>query len=99
MWEDHVCLSWDEMMENFTILDIPSVPILWRGIYDETTIRALYNIKRDYDTMEGYVIRLADSFTYGEFKKSVSKYVRPNHVTSAAHWRHKRLIKNTWVDN
>jgi hypothetical protein len=29
---------------------------------------------------EGYVIRLADGFQYDDFKQSVGKFVRKNHV-------------------
>lgn len=84
--EQNICLSWDETVEWFALLDIPMVPVLYDGIWDETKIRALYNEKTDRDMHEGYVIRIADAFEYRHFRQSVAKYVRANHVTSQQHW-------------
>jgi hypothetical protein len=56
------------------------------GEWNEETIKKLYNEKTDRDTHEGYVVRLADSFEYRNFKTSVAKYVRANHVTENSHW-------------
>lgn len=97
MWEGMTCLSWDETMENFEILGITPVRQMWRGVFDEKAIRALYNPARDWNTVEGYVVRLTDSFGYGEFRKSVAKYVRKDHVQTTQHWRHgQRIIPNTF---
>jgi hypothetical protein len=46
------------------------------------------------DECEGYVIRLADSFHYKNFQKSVVKYVRKNHVKTDKHWMQQTIIKN-----
>lgn len=97
MWRDAQCLSWDETMENFEILDITPVPVLWRGVYDEKIIRSLYDLDRDRDIREGYVIRLADAFDYGQFARSVAKYVRPDHVQTDKHWRQQDLVANTFL--
>ena len=95
MWERDRCLSWDDTMDAFEILGITPVPVIWRGIWDEKTIRALYDPARDWDTREGYVVRLADSFTFNEFKHSVAKFVRAGHVQTAKHhWRSQRIIPN-----
>ena len=37
--------------------------------------------------MEGYVCRNIHSFPYAEFRKNVSKFVRPRHVKTDKHWR------------
>lgn len=84
--ERNECLSWDDTVEWFTLLDIPMVPVLYEGIYDEAVIKTLYNEKTDYDSHEGYVVRSASSFEYKDFKTSVAKYVRANHVQSQKHW-------------
>lgn len=88
------CLSWIETMEWFILLGIHPVPVLYRGVYNEKRIRECF---RDDGQMEGYVVRLADSFHYKEFKESVAKFVRKNHVQpSAFHWRTRRMVeKNT----
>lgn len=94
MWDDrNNCLSWDETMEWFQLLDIKPVPVLYDGIYDEKAIRALYDSRRDWETKEGYVIRLADSFSYGQFRECVAKFVRKGHVQTTKHWMHGQPIK------
>ncbi len=95
MWERDTCLSWDDTMVNFEILDITPVPVIWRGIFDENAIKALYDEDRDWNTCEGYVVRLTSSFTFNEFKHSVAKYVRKGHVQTAKHhWRAQKVIPN-----
>lgn len=87
IWNDrNQCLGWDETVEWFTLLDMPTVPVLFDGIWDEEAVKKLYNEKTDRDVHEGYVVRLADAFEYRDFKTSVAKFVRANHVTSDSHW-------------
>jgi hypothetical protein len=59
------------------------VPVLYDGIWDEARIRA---ISVNPEKQEGYVVRLASSFGYGDFKFSVGKYVRANHIQTQQHW-------------
>ena len=84
-WEDDVCFSWDKTVELSKTLDIDTTEVIYRGIYDERTIKALYDETME-DTMEGYVIRLASSFTVDTFKDSVAKFVRKDHVQTDQHW-------------
>lgn len=92
--ERNECLSWDETLEWFSLLDITPVPVLYDGIYDEKLIRSIekgLNFERD----EGFVLRLADGFKYGDFKISVAKFVRQNHVQTNKHWMQgQRVIPN-----
>lgn len=92
MWKDTSCLSWDETLEWFSLLNITPVPVLYDGIYDENLIKELWPISTH--EAEGYVIRLADSFEYDTFKLNVAKFVRPNHVTTDQHWSHQKIIPN-----
>jgi hypothetical protein len=92
MWKDTSCLSWDETLEWFSLLNITPVPVLYDGIYDENLIKGLWPIATH--EAEGYVIRLADSFEYATFKLNVAKFVRPNHVTTDQHWSHQKIIPN-----
>lgn len=86
--EKNICLSWDESVEYFKLLSMPTVRVLYDGVYDEAVIKGLHS-KTLYDSMEGYVIRIADEFHFKDFNKCVAKFVRKNHVTSATHWMHK----------
>lgn len=88
------CLSWDSTLEWFELLGIESVPILYDGVFDESKIRNLWNDKQ-WDTSEGYVIRIADSFSYGDFQNCVAKFVRKGHVQTAVHhWQLATIIPN-----
>jgi hypothetical protein len=84
IWDDkNWCLSWDETKEWFELLDMPHVPVIYEGPWDEKILR---EISLDYSRQEGYVVRTQDSFAYGDFRKSVAKFVRANHVQSQKHW-------------
>ncbi len=95
IWNDkNICLSWDDTLEYFDLLNIISVPIFYDGVYNEASIRAIEK-NLDFTKSEGYVIRIADSFSYGEFKSSVAKFVRANHVQTTKHWRQgRKFIQN-----
>lgn len=87
-----VWLSWDEIEEYSYLLDIPTVPVLFRGIVNsEKELRDLveglvkYQSKLGGD-IEGVVVRISDRFNDYDFKKSLQKWVRPNHVTTDTHW-------------
>lgn len=89
--ENNICLSWDETEYWCNLLGLNTVPVLWRGIFDEKFLR---NYKIDTKIKEGYVIRLADSFKFEDFKMSVAKWVRLNHVTTDEHWMNNPIIPN-----
>jgi hypothetical protein len=95
IWNDkNRCLSWDNTVEYGGILNIPIVPVLWRGIWDEQKVEDIVN-EMDFNKQEGFVVRVTDSFEYGEFRKSVAKYVRQNHVASTVHnWKMQAVVKN-----
>jgi hypothetical protein len=91
--ERNICLDWEDTKEWFEILGITRVPILHDGAFDLGILR---DIEREMDPEkdEGYVIRIADSFKYSEFKSSIAKYVRKDHVKTINHWRHQRIVPN-----
>ena len=91
--ERNECLSWDEMIEWFQLLGITCVPVLYDGIYDEAKIKALYDSKKDWETREGYIIRVADKFSYSEFRKKTGKFVRKGHINTAKHWMYGQQIE------
>ena len=93
MWNTHnICLSWDETLEYAELLGITVVPQIYRGIFNkEDIITSFVEYK---DSHEGYVVRLTKAFSYGEFKKSVAKYVRKGHVTTSHFWKFEQVTEN-----
>lgn len=94
------CLSWAETEEWAALLDLPTVPVLYEGPWDEPTVRACYDrhSKVGHES-EGYVVRVADGFEYHDFSQSLAKFVRANHVqTGAKHWRACAVVPNKLID-
>jgi len=82
---ENVCLSWQDTVLWAGLLGLEVVPILYRGIWGEKHIRNLWTgASACGDEGEGYVIRLAGNFHLDHFTMSVVKWVRPNHVRTAA---------------
>lgn len=94
--ERNVCLSHDVTKEWCDLLDLKMVPIWYRGIWDErlaTGIGKEINGMANNET-EGFVVRLVESFDYFNFKKSIAKFVRTNHVQTNQHWMKSAIVKN-----
>jgi hypothetical protein len=94
VWNDrNVCLSWDETVEWAELLDVQRVPVLYRGEYDETLLRDLaeFVVK---EGGEGIVVRMEGEFNYSDFRNSVAKYVRQNHVQTHGGWMRKMMTPN-----
>lgn len=94
VWNDcNVCLAWDETLEWFELVGIKPVEVLFDGIYNDKTIRS---IRGDSKHDEGYVMRIADAFSYGEYRQKVGKFVRANHIrTVKHHWQAQPVVRNT----
>lgn len=85
--------SWDLTLARFSELGIQPVKQLYRGPYRtalfEDLARAL-----DRSRQEGFVVRIANSFTEGDMPLRLGKYVREGHVQSDIHWMKAELIPN-----
>jgi hypothetical protein len=96
IWIDNICLSWKETKEYAEIFNLPTVPVIYEGLYDKETI--INSFEQYKDKHEGYVIRLADEFTYMDFKKSIAKFVQLSFkemVNNAhGHWISKKIEVN-----
>lgn len=93
IWDAHNnALSWDDTEEWCKMLELCHVPVLYKGIFDESKVKEFNNIIKN--NQEGYVVRLAESFSYDNFDKSVAKFVRPNHIQTESHWAHSEIIPN-----
>lgn len=97
-WEGNTCLSWEETVFNAQVLELDVVPVIYEGIYDRDKIIELYEKNFKGGSCEGYVIRLADSFEYGQFRKSVMKFVEPEFRqkvnSSHGHWISQKIEPN-----
>lgn len=88
------CLAWDEFVDYCNLLDISHVPVIYRGKWNEEKIRDLWNDKTFQEKEEGYVVRVARAFQFGEFKRVVGKYVRVGHVQTTHHWKSQAIVPN-----
>jgi len=86
-------LSWKEVEEYAFLLDLPTAPVLYSGIFK--TEAELYakvdSIMKNSSSklggeMEGIVIRKAEEFHEDDFEKSVMKWVRADHIKTDCHW-------------
>ena len=92
MWNGLTCLSWDETLDYFELMGIITPRIMYDGIWDENLVR---NLKIDTEVQEGYVVRIADSYEYGDFRNVVGKWVRQGHIApSSHHWFGQAVVPN-----
>lgn len=93
-----ICLSWDDTIEWCKLIDLETVPVLYRGIWDEKVIKACWHGKSAFGKeQEGYVIRNGGNFPLSDFQNNIAKYVRPQHVTTDQHWMYEAVSPNTLV--
>ena len=98
IWDEtNTLISWDDMVEWADMLNLPVVPLLYRGtdIKEATTIWAKTH---NTEVSEGFVVRDASRIHYDDFGRKAAKFVRANHVTTSADWRHRDdFALNTFV--
>ena len=93
IWDErNVALDWDTTVAYCEMLGLTTVPVLYRGPWDEAKIRALETTLSD-EKNEGYVVRITDSITYSGWRRHAAKFVRKAHVRTDEHWT------RNWVPN
>jgi hypothetical protein len=99
IWDDHnVCLSWGDTLVWLELLGLSVVPTFYLGVFDPDAIQHEFDARFDTKTTEGYVVRVAGSFSYRDFRTHVAKWVRPGHVQTTKHWMHGQpLVRNGLV--
>jgi hypothetical protein len=89
IWDEtDTLLGWDDTVDWARRLELPVVPVLYRGA-SLTRARAAWPRLRDRATSEGYVVRGAGRIPAEEFPLRVLKWVRSDHVSTPAGWRHR----------
>ena len=93
IWNGEQCLSWEDTVKRCEELNLITVPVLYKGIYDENKINEAIKevVNRNG---EGIVMRLTSGYSYDNFNNSIIKYVRANHVQTDEHWSNQQIIKN-----
>lgn len=86
--ESNQCLSWDDTVEWAALLGLDTVPVIFRGSWDESTLRGLQPSALYASEAEGYVVRWEQAFSYYQWHLAVGKSVRAEHVKDTVkHWR------------
>ena len=89
-------LSWDDVEKVSGEIGFPVVshssPVTFHDTKELIGYITRYSENVITHGGEGTVTRIAGSFS--EFKNSVAKYVRKNHVQTSSHWSKQKLIKN-----
>lgn len=101
IWQDDVCLSWDDTLIWCELLGLTPVPVLYRGEYFHDIWLYLPSGFRSgiiQGKIEGFVVRVDGEFKYEEFCLNVAKYVRKNHVQTDSHWMHSSVTTNKLKD-
>jgi len=98
IFENEVCLSWDDTVAWCKNLELALAPILYRGPWNEAQIRLCWrNVSYYGSEQEGYVVRNAAAFRFADFKNHVAKYVRADHVRTTKHWKRAAVVTNQLV--
>ena len=90
--DNEIWIPWEQVEEYSYVLDIPTVPVLFKGIVN--TAKELQKIVEDLVSKpselggqrEGIVVRNAGLFHNDDFADNVMKWVRKGHVTTTNHW-------------
>ena len=92
VWDErNVALSWDATEEWAALLGLPTVPVQYRGVWDEPRFLACTSEPPPWSAeAEGSVVRLAGEIAYADWPRLAAKWVREGHVqTGAEHWMHR----------
>ena len=90
--DNNIWVPWDKVEEYSYLLDIPTVPVLFRGVIKtkKELIDMVNKLVKEPSSIggirEGVVARSAGMFHNDYFKDNVVKYVRANHVQTDKHW-------------
>lgn len=91
--DNNIWVTWDEVEEYSYLLDIPTAPVLFRGVVNsfnelKTLVEDLTKKSSNLGgELEGVVVRSAGIFHNDDFGDNVQKWVRENHVQTDIHWQ------------
>lgn len=90
--DNEIWIPWEQVEEYSYLLDIPTVPVLFKGVVNSA--KELQQIVEDLVSKpselggkrEGIVVRTAGMFHNDDFTDNVMKWVRKGHVSTDVHW-------------
>ena len=90
--DNDIWIPWEKVEEYSYLLDIPTVPVLFKGVVNSA--KELQQIVEDLVSkpselggqIEGIVVRTAGMFHNDDFADNVMKWVRKGHVSTDVHW-------------
>jgi hypothetical protein len=87
IWDEtNTLLGWDDTVDWAQRLELPVVPVLYRGL-SLSEGRAAWHRLRTPETSEGFVVRRAGRIAADEFPLKLLTWVRDEHVRTPASWR------------
>jgi len=100
--DKNICLSWDDTVDFSQSLGLQTTPVLYKGVWDEDKVKSCWtgiSTASPEDDQEGYVLRIANPFSYnlqddGISSQYTAKYVRKNHVQTSSHWMNQPIVPN-----
>lgn len=98
IWDETMlALDWDNTEEWCGLLGLPTVPVLWKGIWNDSKCREIID-GLDLTKHEGAVVRPRAEFHWNQiadpFNGVLGKWVRRGHVTTDQHWLSKPVEWN-----
>jgi len=98
--QDNNYLAWEDVVTYCHLLGLQLVPVLYEGMWDEEEVKKCFrgNSVFGNSLQEGYVVRVASSFSYDDFQKKIAKYVRQGHVQTGEFWMTQPVIPNRMLE-
>jgi tRNA splicing ligase len=88
-------LSWSHVVKTAERFGIPTVSVIWEGKWKDFSHGLVWpRTSTAGAECEGYVVRDRAGFRVKNFRKSVAKYVRSNHIQTDKHWMHQTVVPN-----
>lgn len=95
IWDGNRCLDWATTVEWCKLLELKTVPVFYRGIFNQELIHSQFPKEYDGNQTEGYVIRLGDEFQRKDFETSIAKFVSNSFVIDTTkHWQQGKITPN-----
>jgi hypothetical protein len=82
IWDEtDTLLGWDDTVDWAERLELPVVPVLYRGA-SLSEARAAWSRRRDPATSEGFVVRAAGRIAVADHDHKLLQWVRPEHAVT-----------------